>query len=79
MTLVKEMRATAVGVLVAVDRQERGNGLLSAIQEVERDFDIPVVSIIKFEEIIAYIEQTGQYAEHLDAMRTYREQYGVVA
>lgn len=79
MTLVKEMRATAVGVLVAVDRQERGNGLLSAIQEVERDFDIPVVSIIKFEEIIAYIEQTGQYAEHLDAMRAYREQYGVVA
>jgi orotate phosphoribosyltransferase len=79
MQLLQDARATAVAVLVAVDRQERGLGMLSAIQEVERDFDIPVVSIIKFEEIIAYIEQTGQYTEHLDAMRTYREQYGVLS
>ncbi len=79
MQLVQDARAQAVGVLVAVDRQERGKGMLSAIQEVERDFDIPVVSIIQFEQLITYIEQTGQHAEHLDAMRAYRDQFGVVA
>ena len=79
MQIVQDARATAVGVLVAVDRQERGKGMLSAIQEVERDFDIPVVSIIQFVQLIAYIEQTGQHAEHLDAMRAYRDQFGVVA
>ncbi|REH40181.1 orotate phosphoribosyltransferase [Paraperlucidibaca baekdonensis] len=79
MQLVQDARAQAVGVLVAVDRQERGKGMLSAIQEVERDFDIPVVSIIRFEQLITYIEQTGQHAEHLDAMRAYRDQFGVVA
>ena len=79
MQIVQDARAQAIGVLVAVDRQERGKGMLSAIQEVERDFDIPVVSIIQFEQLIAYIEQTGHHAEHLDAMRAYRDQYGVVA
>lgn len=79
MQLVQDARAQAVGVLVAVDRQERGKGMLSAIQEVERDFDIPVVSIIRFEQLITYIEQTGQHAEHLDAMRAYRDQFGVMA
>lgn len=77
MTLVQQAQAQAVGVLVAVDRQERGKGELSAIQEVVRDFAIPVVAIINFSQIIAYLEETGLYAEHLEAVRRYRDTYGV--
>jgi len=79
MTLVQNAQAKAVGVVVAVDRQERGKGELSAIQEVVRDFGIPVVSIIKLNQIIAYLEETGLYAEHLDAVRRYRDEFGVDA
>lgn len=78
MTLVEAAQAQAVGVVVAVDRQERGKGELSAIQEVERDFRIPVVSIINFGQIIAYLEETGLHAEHLDAVRRYRDEFGVI-
>lgn len=77
MTLVQQAQAQAVGVVVAVDRQERGRGELSAIQEVVRDFAIPVVSIIKLGQIITYLEETGLYAQHLDAVRVYRDNYGV--
>ena len=77
MTLVQKAQAQAVAVVVAVDRQERGQGELSAIQEVERDYAMPVLSLIKFEQIIAYLEETGLHAEHLPAMKQYRAEYGV--
>jgi len=75
MTIIQHARATAAGVMVALDRQEKGKGELSAIQEVERDFGIPVISIVKLEQVITYLEETG--SEHLDAIRTYRAQYGI--
>ena len=75
MTIIEQARAKAAGVIVALDRQEKGKGELSAIQEVERDFGIPVISIVKLEQIITYLEETG--SEHLDAIRTYRAQYGI--
>lgn len=56
MQIVYRAGANAVGVVVAVDRQERGQGALSAIQEVERDFGMPVISIIRLDQIIAYLE-----------------------
>ncbi len=77
MQIVSRAGANAVGVVVAVDRQERGQGALSAIQEVERDFGMPVISIIRLDQIIAYLEETGLHAEHLDAMRRYRAEFGV--
>ena len=77
--IVDEAGATLGGIVVAVDRQERGRGELSAIQEVERDFGVPVVSIISFDQIIEFIEQTGRHAEHLDAIRGYREEHGISA
>jgi len=79
MQIVSRAGANAVGVVVAVDRQERGQGALSAIQEVERDFGMPVISIIRLDQIIAYLEETGLHAEHLDAMRRYRAEFGVGA
>jgi orotate phosphoribosyltransferase len=64
-------------ILIALDRQERGQGELSAIQEVQREFDVSVHSIITMADLIAYIESDPDYSQYLDAMRAYRDQYGV--
>jgi orotate phosphoribosyltransferase len=77
--IVDAAGATCVGIVVAVDRQERGRGDLSAIQEVERDFGVPVIAIIGFDQIIEFVEETGRHAEHLDAIRGYREEFGTGA
>lgn len=79
MDIVDSAGAEVAGVIVAVDRQERGTGELSAIQEVERDFGVPVVSIIDFGQIVQYVEESGRHAEHLDAIRAYRDEFGIVA
>jgi orotate phosphoribosyltransferase len=77
MAVVEAAGADVTGFVVAVDRQERGRGELSAIQEVERDFGAPVIAIITFDQIIEFLEETGRHAEHLDAVRTYRREHGV--
>ncbi len=79
MTIVDNSPASLAGVVVSVDRQERGSGALSAIQEVERDRGVRVHAIVTLDDIVAYLRESGQHAEHLDAMLAYREQYGVQA
>lgn len=69
--------AKAAGVLIALNRQERGNGELSAIQEVERDFGIPVVSIVSLNQVLQFLEDDPQHKQHLPAVKAYREQFGV--
>ncbi|EPL14663.1 orotate phosphoribosyltransferase [Pseudomonas sp. CF161] len=69
--------AKAAGVLIALNRQERGNGELSAIQEVERDFGIPVVSIVSLNQVLQFLEDDPQLKQHLPAVKAYREQFGV--
>ncbi|MGC6368525.1 orotate phosphoribosyltransferase [Pseudomonas sp. K2I15] len=69
--------ANAAGVLIALNRQERGNGELSAIQEVERDFGIPVVSIVSLNQVLQFLEDDPQLKQHLPAVKAYREQFGV--
>jgi orotate phosphoribosyltransferase len=76
MTLIENAAATPVAVVVALDRQERGKGQLSAIQEVERDYGIPVLSIIRLDQIVAYLESTGDAPEHLEQIRRYRAEFG---
>ncbi|MGA8988300.1 orotate phosphoribosyltransferase [Aeromicrobium sp.] len=79
MQIVASEGAEVAGILVALDRQERGRGELSAIQEVERDFGVPVLSIIDFGQIIEYVQETGRHAEHLDSIRAYRDEFGIAA
>lgn len=68
--------ATTKGVIVALDRQEKGKGELSAIQEVEQNFGISVASIINLSHLITYLK--GQHDMALiDRIETYREQYGI--
>ncbi|QTH70739.1 orotate phosphoribosyltransferase [Pseudoalteromonas xiamenensis] len=77
MEIIAEQGAELAGVLIALDRQEKGKAELSAIQEVERDFNTKVVSIVKLADLIAYLEQQGNMTEHLEAVKAYRDQYGV--
>jgi len=62
---------------VAIDRQEKGKGELSAIQEVERDFNCEIISIVSLTDLITYLEEKGTSAEHLEAVKAYRAQYGI--
>ncbi|MDH0745943.1 orotate phosphoribosyltransferase [Pseudomonas sp. GD03842] len=77
MQIIKAQGATAAGVLIALNRQERGNGELSAIQEVERDFGIPVVSIVSLNQVLEFLADDPQLKQHLPAVEAYRAQYGV--
>lgn len=78
MKVIAEHGATPVGVVIALDRQERGSGALSAIQEVERDYDVPVISIINLAQLVEYLSQTqGADSATLKQMQDYRRQYGV--
>ncbi|CAM3030359.1 orotate phosphoribosyltransferase [Vibrio mytili] len=77
MEIIKANGADLAGVLVAIDRQEKGKGELSAIQEVERDFGCAVVSIVSLGDLVTYLEEKGNATEHLDAVKAYRAQYGI--
>ncbi|EGH44001.1 MULTISPECIES: orotate phosphoribosyltransferase [Pseudomonas syringae group] len=77
MQIIKDQNATAAGVLIALNRQERGNGELSAIQEVERDFGIPVVSIVSLNQVLEFLADDPQLKQHLPAVEAYRAQFGI--
>ncbi|MFY9180363.1 MAG: orotate phosphoribosyltransferase [Venatoribacter sp.] len=64
-------------VLIALDRQEKGQGELSAIQEVERDFGIKVISIVGLNQVLTYVSNHPELEQHSQAISHYREQYGV--
>lgn len=75
--LIRAAGATPAGVLIALDRQERGLGELSAVQEVQRDYGIPVVAVAGLGDLIAYLEHHPEFAVHREAVAHYRAQYGV--
>ena len=76
--MIEAAGATLAGVAIGLNRQERGEGSLSAIQELEQAYGITVVSIIEMSHIIDYLRNTDAGNEHaLTAMLRYREQYGV--
>ncbi|WP_010489187.1 orotate phosphoribosyltransferase [Pseudomonas sp. S9] len=77
MQIIKSQNAGCAGVLIALNRQERGQGELSAIQEVERDFAIPVVSIVSLEQVLEYLAEDAELKQHLPAVEAYRAQYGI--
>ncbi|AJQ49898.1 MULTISPECIES: orotate phosphoribosyltransferase [Pseudomonas] len=77
MQIINAQQAKAAGVLIALNREERGNGELSAIQEVERDFDIPVVSIVSLTQVLEFLADDPQLKQHLPAVEAYRAQYGI--
>jgi len=75
--LIKQHGAVPCGVAIAIDRQEKGLGELSAVQEVEKDNGIPVVSIANLSSLMAYVAQTPELKPYQTAIELYRTQYGV--
>ena len=69
--------ATASAVIVAIDRQERGKEDLSAIQEIERDYGVSVLSVVTLGDIVQYLEGKSGYQEELKAISSYHSEYGI--
>ncbi len=75
--LIRAVGATPVAVVIALDRQERGQGELSAVQEVEKGFGIPVISVATLTDLIDYLSGHPELENNLAAVREYRVRYGV--
>ncbi len=77
MEIIAAQGAALSGVLIALDRQEKGKAELSAIQEVERDFNTKVISIVTLKDLVSYLQDKPEMATHLDSVNAYRQAYGV--
>ena len=74
--IIQAAGAELVGVIIALNRQERGQGRLSAIQEIEQQYNIPVTSIVNLDQLIHYLEPQPERAADLAAIKAYRQEYG---
>lgn len=77
MEIIKQHDATLSAVLLSLDRQEKGREELSAIQELKRDYQCQVHSIITLDDLISYLSESETLSAHLPAVKAYRERYGV--
>ncbi|OQK15360.1 orotate phosphoribosyltransferase [Methyloprofundus sedimenti] len=75
--IINAAGATPAGVLIALDRQEKGENDISAIQEVSQRYAMPVISIIALEHIIEFIAGDKSYNVHIAAIKEYQKQYGI--
>lgn len=75
--LIRAAGAEPCGVIIALDRKERGSGEMSAVQEVMRDYRLPVVSIVDLDDLAAYLANHAELAGSLAAIQAYRDRYGV--
>ena len=74
--VIEAAGATPCGIVVALDRQERGTGAESAIQEIERDFKLPVINLFCLDDLVDYLSQKPKMADKLDRVSQYRAEYG---
>ena len=78
MEIIAAEGATAVGVVIALDREERGQGARSAIQEIEASYRLPVAPIVRLADLVDFIAQRSDIATgYLDKIEAYRREYGV--
>ncbi|KAA0693965.1 orotate phosphoribosyltransferase [Halopseudomonas laoshanensis] len=77
MEIIKAAGAEPAAVMIALNREERGQGELSAIQEVERDFGIPVVSIVSLTQVLDFLQEDADLRHHLPAVQAYRAEFGI--
>ena len=77
--IIQAAGATPAGVLIALDRQEKGRGELSAIQEVEKDYNLPVYAIITLADLQSYLTNHTELSHYVESMASYRAQYGISA
>jgi orotate phosphoribosyltransferase len=77
MEIIEQHKANLAGVLIALDRKEKGTGELSAVQEVERDFSTKVFSIVTINDVVEYLQTHQDSAAAIESINRYREQYGI--
>ena len=76
--IIRAADATPCGVVIALDRMERGTGELSAVQEVQRDYGIPVVSVASLDDLMLFLRDRPDFKASETAVARYRQEYGVV-
>jgi len=76
MSIIEQQGAQTAGLVIGLNRQERGNGELSAIQEVERDYNTKVISIIDVDQVVSYLKSSDQL-DYVSKIEAYRSSYGV--
>ena len=76
--LIHNNGSKIAGVIVAIDRQEKGENTLTATQEIAKKYSIPVISIINLEDIIKYLETTNGFINELELIKKYQNAYGVI-
>ncbi len=79
MDLIRAAGATLSGVVIALDRMERGSSSLSAVQEVQQRYNVPVISVATLDDVVDFLKADPKRAADLAAVSRYREQYGVTA
>jgi len=77
--IISTTGAEVAGLAISLDRQERGQGNLSAVQELKQSLGIPVVSIIQLNDLINILEESSEYKEFLEPVLAYRKKYGVIS
>ena len=75
--LIRAAGAEPCGVVIALDRMERGQGELSAVQEVQRNYGIPVVPIATLDDLLDYLQGEAEMVQNLATVQSYRDRYGV--
>lgn len=75
--LIREAGATPCGVVIALDRMERGSGQLSAVQEVHATYGIPVVAVATLDDLLRFLGQSPDFQRNEEAVARYRQDYGV--
>jgi orotate phosphoribosyltransferase len=77
--IISASGAQVAGLVISLDRQERGQGSLSAVQELKQSLDIPVLSIIRLNDLVDTLEESAEYEQYLQLVIDYRKKYGIFA
>jgi len=77
--IISAAGAEVAGLAISLDRQERGQGSFSAVQELKQSLSIPVSSIIQLNDLIDILEESSEYADYLEPVVAYRKKYGVIS
>ena len=77
--IISAAGAEVAGLAISLDRQERGQGSFSAVQELKQSLNIPVSSIIQLNDLIDILEESSEYADYLEPVVAYRKKYGVIS
>ena len=77
--IISATGAQVAGLVISLDRQERGQGAISAVQELKQSLDIPVLSIIRLNDLVDTLEESAEYEQYLEPVIAYRKKYGIFA